>query len=876
MGRPDYQPFFHSFATAWGGYQRLVVGPTFFSSMRKFFGAGAAGRRLGLVAAAGVAGLGLVAFQGPLLDNPVQVIAQKLGEYYSITQPEKVYLSLDRPAYGTGETIWFSAFVVDALRHQRDTLSHVLHVELLSPERRVVERRTLRVVGGLAYGDLDLSDTVQAGTYLLRAYTSWMLNGNPNLIYQRRLQVWPAAPDQVDPAAPLITPKAGAAKASAPKPDVQFFPEGGTFVAGLPTVLGFKAQLATGHGVDVSGQVLDGQGKPVGAAFSSQHAGMGRLSFTPAAGQTYRAHVKLPDGSTADYPLPATQPSGYDLHVQDAGSEFVIEARYKGAAGTPAPGPVALVSEVRGFLVGLAPRPITPDGAPVTWRVAKSRYPNGIAHFTLFDATSTAQAERLAFVQNGQPGLHITITPDRAAYAPHQQVRLKVQVADASGQPVATRLALSVAETGAAALDPEGGTIISNLLLTSDLAGYVEQPGYYFQGQSAATAAALDNLLLTQGWRRFVWKEVLGPTPPQLLYATEKNLTLSGTVTGMGSRPLPGSQLTFIQTKPVRNFVTSTTGADGRFRFTGFPAQDTSVVTLQARRSAGGSNVTIRPDLGPSVVGPPLPPLPAPATTPGIADYLRRSRQQQVQEHQLLPDGGISRNIQLGNVAVTAKKVLVPPDDPRRLYPGVVANTVVDFANMPSAQSGIPIFSLLQGRVAGLTISGTPPNQSISIRNSPTSLFLLDGMRVDADAINNIQSSDVESVEVFKGPEAAIFGAGAGGGVIAVYTKRADKNYHSTDNTASPGLISLKLPGFYQAREFYMPRYGAPVMNAVASDPRRLTIYWNPEVATDISGQTDVFFFMADGSGNFQATTEGLSLGGEPGRGTVQLYVAPK
>jgi hypothetical protein len=645
----------------------------------------------------------------------------------------------------------------------------------------------------------------------------------------------------------------------------------------LPAVVGFKAQATTGRGLDISGQLLDAQGKAVGAPFSSQHAGMGRLSFVPAAGQQYRARVKLPDGTSADYPLPATQASGYALRVQDAGTDFVIEARYKGAAGAPAPGPVALVSEVRGFLVGLAPRPITADGAPVSWKVAKSRYPNGIAHFTLFDAANVAQAERLAFVQNGAAGLRLTITPDRASYAPHQQVRLKVQAADAAGQPVATHLALSVAEAGAAALDPQAGTIISNLLLTSDLAGYVENPGYYFQGQSAATAQALDNLLLTQGWRRFVWKEVLSDTPPTLVYANEKNLTLSGTITGMGSKPLAGSQLTFIQTKPVRNFLTATTGPTGRFSFSGFPGQDTSVVTLQARRGAGGgSNVTIRPDMGPSVVGSPLPPLPAPATIPGVADYLRRSRQQQVQERQLLPDGGISRNIQLSNVAVTAKKLQVPADDSRRLYPGVVANTIVDFANMPSAQSGIPIFSLLQGRVAGLTISGTPPNQTISIRNQPTSLFLLDGMRVDASAINTIQSSDVEAVEVFKGTEAAIFGAGSGGGVIAVYTKRGDKNYRDPNKTETPGLLTVKLPGFYQAREFYMPRYGAPVMNAPTSDPRRLTIYWNPEVATDASGTTDVYFFTADGSGNFQVTAEGLSLAGDPGRGTQQLYVAPK
>jgi outer membrane receptor protein involved in Fe transport len=319
--------------------------------------------------------------------------------------------------------------------------------------------------------------------------------------------------------------------------------------------------------------------------------------------------------------------------------------------------------------------------------------------------------------------------------------------------------------------------------------------------------------------------------------------------------------------------LTATTGPDGRFNFTGFPGRDTAVITLQARRQSGGSNVLIRPDLGPPTFGAPLPPLPAVA--PGVADYLRRSRQQQVQERQNRPGDYVARTVQLANVAVTGKKELVPRDDPRRLY-GAVANTVVDFANNLSAQSGLTIFQVLQGRVAGLTVSGNPPDMSVQIRNSGTPLFVLDGMRVDADAVNSIPANQVQSVEVFKGPEAAMFGNGANGGVIAIYTKRGDKNYRGADKGPSPGLLVIKLPGYYQAREFYQPRYGAPVLNAPASDPRRLTLYWDPEFSTDVKGQGEFLFYTADGSGNFQISAEGVSLAGDPSQGKAGIYVAPK
>jgi len=846
--------------------------------MRNQLGSTLSVKKLAVPALAGL--LGLAAFRLPAEDNPIRVIAQKLSDYYLTTQPEKVYLHLDRPAYGTGETIWFSAYVVDALRHRPDTLSKVLHVDLLSPQRQVVARRTLRLQGGRTFGDLDLDDSLEAGTYLLRAYTNWMRNGNSEFIYQRRLQVWPASPeprDMTGAAAPA--PKATPGKAAvAGKIDVQFFSEGGSLVAGLPATVAFKALAPSGRSASVSGQVLDEQNKPVVTAFSSQHLGMGRLSFTPAAGQRYHARVKLPDGTSADYPLPAVQPTGYTLRVVDAGDSYTVEARYRGVPGAPVPGPVMLLTEVRGFLIGLVPRPITDTGAPTTWTIPKARYPNGILHVTLFDAQSTPQAERLAFILNGTPALHLEVTPDKAAYAPHDPVYVKVKLADALGQPVASNFSVTVAEAGAAALDPDAGNVETNLLLTSDLAGYVEAPTYYFQSPTPETTRALDNLLLSQGWRRYVWKEVLGPKPPALLYAAEQSLTLAGQVTGMGQVGIANSQLTFIQVKPNRSVLTASTDADGRFRFTGFPGRDTAVVTLQARRVSGGSNVIIRPDLGPPTYGAPLPPLPAVAAAPpAVADYLRRSRQQQVQERQNRPDGDI-RNVRLTNVAVTGKKAsAVPADDPRRLY-GATGGTVVDFADMTAARSSLPIFSLLQGRVAGLAITGTPPNVSVQIRGGGTPIFILDGQRVDIDVVNTLVSTDVEQVEVFKGPEAAIFGSGAGGGAIAIYTKRADKNYKGdSDKLApSPGLLTVRVPGFYQAREFYQPRYGAPVLNAPATDPRRLTLFWDPQMTTSILGKTECLFYTSDASGNYQISAEGVSLTGEPARGASTIYVAPK
>ncbi|MBU6119291.1 MG2 domain-containing protein [Hymenobacter siberiensis] len=830
----------------------------------------------GMLAAGLAVAIGLTAFRlRPPEDGLLPRIARQLAEYYAAARQEKVYLHLDRPVYGTGETIWFSAYVVDASAHRLDSLSQVLHVDLVSPEHRVVARRTLRLQGGRASGDLAITDTLAAGTYVLRAYTNWMRNAGDEFVYSRRLSVWPASPigpQEPRPVAVPTTAFARARAAAAARPDVQFLPEGGYLVEGLPAVVACKATDPNGRGLDVRGQILNDKNGVVVPSFSSRHAGMGRFAFLPGSGQRYHAHFTMPDGSTADYPLPAVQPSGYTLHVVDGGENFIVEARYRGVPGAPAPGPVQLMTQVRGVAVYPGPRTFTGD-APAAWRMPKKNYPSGIVHFTLFDAEGTPRCERLAFVQNGPAGLRISITPDQPSYGPHAPVQLAVRVTDAAGQPVATNFSLGVSDAGLSALDPTAETIASNLLLTSDLVGYVENPGYYFRSTSAGPNLALDDLLLTQGWRRFVWKQVLAGQAPLQPFSAEHDLSLVGQVVSEhGSRPIANSQLTFLQTRPSKNVTTGTTNANGRFSFVGIPVVDTAVITLQARRSQGGSNVLILPDEGPAIPTQALPPLPSLAAAPaGVAAFVRRSRQAQAADLDMHPERAI-RNITLSNVAVTAKRVKIPSDDPRRLY-GATGGTVVDFTEMPASQSGMNVLQLLQGRVAGLVITGQAPNLSVQIRNSGTPLFILDGQRVDLDFIANMSSNDVESVEIFKGAEAAIFGGT--GGAIAIYTKRADPNYKGADKGPSPGIAIVKMAGFAEVREFYQPRYNALLTNPPA-DPRTSTLYWNPIVRTNAKGEAELHFFTADGSGTFQAVAEGLSLDGMPALGSSTLTVKGK
>ncbi|MBU6119432.1 TonB-dependent receptor plug domain-containing protein [Hymenobacter siberiensis] len=815
-----------------------------------------------------VVALSAAAFHSPTDDDVVRRLVLSVQRFYAAALPEKAYLHLDKPWYTAGETIWLKAYVVDAERHQPDTLSKVLHVELLNANSQLVARRNLRLEAGLAPGDVALPDTLSPGNYTLRAYTGWMRNAGPTFFYSRQVAIWPAAPVETPDSKPAaVRARAAAARqlaqSVATPPDVQFFPEGGNLVAGLENTVAFKVTDFAAHGIDVEGKVFDGDNKLV-AAFGSSHLGMGTFVLTPAAGQRYHA-VLAPAAVPLTVPLPAVQASGYTLHVVTLTNDYLVAIRQQGGSG----GPVLVLGQVRGTAAYVGRGQVS-GTETFTARIPKSKFPAGIVHFTLFDGQGAPLAERLAFAQT-DPGLRVTLTPDRPSYGSRQPVRVRVAVANAAGEPVAANLSLAVTDAGVAEAEANAETIASNLLLTSDLAGYVETPGYYFQNPTPETAQHLDALLLTQGWRRFAWTNVLSNKAPVQNFGVERSVSVLGQILQRNGKPVPGGKLNFLQTAPTKLFMATTADEEGRFLFNGIGGCDTIHVTLQSRTGKDGRNAELHLDPGPPVLRRPM--FPLPMQVPGsLADALARSQQQRTIERKFRLD--TTKTILLGGVMVKGAKAVV--SDPRRLYPSTGA-TVLKMDDYPGSGSNT-VLQMLQGRVAGVTVTGTGENTNVLIRGvtsfagSSSPLFLLDGVPVDVSALAYFPATDAESIEVLKGGQAAIYGSRGSNGVIAVYSRRRSPNYKPSSAPA-PGVAVLHLPAYYCGREFYVPRYDAPKTNREFPDARRSTLYWNPTVQTDAAGQAEVRFFTSDAKGAFQLRTEGLSRGGQPAQGQGTLRV---
>ncbi|HEY2583972.1 MAG TPA: hypothetical protein VGI43_19340, partial [Mucilaginibacter sp.] len=286
--------------------------------------------------------------------------------------------------------------------------------------------------------------------------------------------------------------------------DVQFLPEGGNLVAGLPSRIGFKAIGEDGRGITISGIVIDHSQKQV-AAFQSLHNGMGSFDLAVQPSEKYVAKVTLPGGTIKEYALSEIKNTGTVLDVKNP---FEADSLMVTLSATSD----LTQSSEKFFLIGKS-RGIICYAAVLNFRegvvcrnISKKLFPSGITHFILTNTKGQPLNERLVFIDHGG-GLLIELSNDKPVYEPHDSIALHISVTDSIGKPIAGNFSMAVTDDAQVKQDTlNNESIITRLLLTADLKGFVEEPGYYLQTKNAKSWQALDNLLLTQGWVNYDWQ----------------------------------------------------------------------------------------------------------------------------------------------------------------------------------------------------------------------------------------------------------------------------------------------------------------------------------------------------------------------------------
>lgn len=647
-------------------------------------------------------------------------------------------------------------------------------------------------------------------------------------------------------------------KTTSKETDVQFFPEGGDLIDGISTRVAFKALGSDGLGLPVSGYITD-QNQNKLSEFKSEYAGMGSFKIKPSASNSYAAHLAFEDGSEKIIPLPKVKAKGYVLSAYNLDPEELIIKISSNELQQP-DSELTLVAQSNGQVLFLSKNKM--NSSVFSSSIPKSRFPTGILQLTLFSPNYEPVAERLVFI-NHSDFLNIKLSSAKLEYQQREKVKLMLDVSDPKGKPTLGSFSISVIDETKVPFDEENETsIISNLLLSSDLRGFIEKPNYYFTDVNANKVKQLDNLLLTQGWRRFEWKNILTDSYPNLVFEAEKSMQVSGKVISMSGKPIIGGKVTLFSSSGTQFLLDTLTDSNGRFRFDNLYFNDSTKFIVQARNEKDKKNVEVQLDRIPAqlVTKNKNGPMVEVNVNKSMLAYLKNSR---AQYDDLKKNGLITRNIMLDEVKVVEQKLDVKYS--ANLNGAGRADAIIKADQL---QNCITIIQCIQGRFAGIVVMNdivyATRNMNSSFSGPIPMQIILDGSYVEPEFLSSINPNDVETIEILKsGANTAIYGIRGGGGVLIINTKRGESN---TDyrNYAS-GIMGYNPRGFYKGREFYSQNYSDPDINTTISD-LRTTIYWNPNVISDTTGKASVEFYNSDGKGKYKAIVEGINIDGTIGR----------
>jgi hypothetical protein len=391
---------------------------------------------------------------------------------------EKVYLHLDKPYYSNGETIWFNAYLVNIGSLIRTDQSGVLYLDLISPAGEIIMHKRLLIENGICEGNIDIPQDISSGNYRIRAYTNWMKNYDSDFFYDKRIEIFNV---DDDPYANYSD------KSKDIEFDVQFFPEAGNMVHNITSQVAFKAIDQNGQGIDVQGKVLDAEGKTV-LEFKTRHDGMGSFFINPQINQGYRAIAEY-GKIEKEFEFPDVQTSGYVMTVNNL-KERNIQVMIK--SSPPAEkSEVYIIAQSRGIIYHREKAELKRGVAVVS--IPKSKFPDGIAQLTLFNMEQMPVCERLIFI-NSYQSIGASVKTENEVIDYREKISLKIQVNDQYGKAVRnTPFSMAITDAGHLIKNETSENIQSNLLLTSDLKGYIADPGYYFINDVPAGAGMTSN-----------------------------------------------------------------------------------------------------------------------------------------------------------------------------------------------------------------------------------------------------------------------------------------------------------------------------------------------------------------------------------------------
>ena len=766
-----------------------------------------------------------------------QKLDSVLATYAEKYQPEKIYLHYDKDNYYPGETVWFKSYLLEGIFPLAPEGSKTMYVDWVDEKGKVLSHTVSPIIESVSNGQFDIPSDFTGNAIHVRAYTKWMLNFDTAFLYQKDIRILSNNPKA------LTDAKLSAA------PSLQFFPEGGDAIAGIKNRIAFKAADQWGRPLKIKGTVQTSTGSVVDS-LRLIHDGMGYFFLVPQEGTKYIAKWKDEKGVQRTTDLPAIKPSGVTMQVAVNGTRRVVEIS-RSASVPQALQTLHMVGTMQQQLVFKTDIDLTTTNA-ASKIIPTESLPTGIVTITLFDAHWNAIAERISFLKN--KGYSFPVEMNVEHWGLSKRARNEIQIS----VPATIHSNLSVAVTDVDIERDSSNNIVSHLLLTSDLKGRVNNPAYYFLNSEDSTNQHLDLVMLTNGWRRFKWEDVVKGKYPTLNYTKDTSyLAFSGKLYGAPAGSITNglALVMFVKAKDSSaKMIMEPVASNGTFYDPNLIFFDTLSVYYQTPKTLSGADIRFMESRLPALnyTG-----RNRTATNP-FADTTGFYRHVQLaDENARLIESMKGKTLETVVVKGTTKSQVQIMDE--KYTSGFFKGSdsyQFDLVNDPFSSSYQSIFNFLQGKVPGLQITGAGSNVSMQWRGGTPQVFL-DEVPTDVNMVSSIPVTDIAYVKVFRPPFYG--GSGGSGGGIAIYTRRGN----DVKSAPGKGLNNNTITGYTPVRQFYSPNYATFTKQTEQRDVRT-TLYWNPNVeTTPQKPMARISFYNNDVSRAFRIVIEGMTKDGQ-------------
>lgn len=821
-----------------------------------------------------------------------QLAAQKIDSALNVLATqypnEKIYIHYDKEYYVAGETIWFKAYLYNS--GLPSTLSNNFYIQLLNSSGKIITIKKYPVNGAAVKGDIDIPDSLPGGYYYIRALTPVMLNTNPDFIYSKSIFI-------------ANTTNQNNHILSFPKPgplSVSFFPESGDLINGIISVVGFKAIDSSGLPVDIDGIIKTDDSITI-VPMKTYHNGIGKIQFKPQSGKKYLAAVTY-KGVPYFFSLPEVKLSGINLKVDDEkeGKVFVLSRSRMNKENFDKN---ILVAQINNRIV-YEEEINFEDFFSVKGHLITQGLPSGILHFTVFSKDGIPLAERLTFVDNKE---YLT-TPE--IYVEKKGLEARAENVIQIIFPDAMQRSCSISVTSLK--DKNAGSnsdIVSSLLLTGDLKGYIFNPGWYLLQQNDSAKQALDNLMLTHGWSRFSWEKILSGVFPQKIADDKYLISVSGLVKDAKTKePLSKGKLSFFieSSDSVNQNFEIPVDASGKFIIDSLLIRGATKFYYGYSSAQGkekSADLYLMPIPEDSIVQNLSPALGLNTEQGPLPKILMNEKD--IHKKQFFDKSDQLDTKELDPVVVKSGRNKRPIDEVNDKYTSGVFKAMgrvnIDNVNDPENDRSLSVYDFIKRSIkqVGLqdgnfvnlrnfslfspmksatdfqkqktldstneTKGGIPPGNERYIdkpdsrdrgKNYIVSIFLNESPAYP-DRLRSIRMDEVALIKYYEPGFIGAGGADGPGGAIAVYTKVS---------TASSGRLDkldyLTYNGYSITKEFYSPDYSIPENNI--NKDNRTTLYWNPEIyTTDQSKSVQIKFFNNDYGKNIRIVFEGFDASGK-------------